>query len=451
MTRKHHPRAGALLLALAVPLLGMSASPAMAAPPAADKQPRIETVLDVSGSMAEDDAGGQTRLAAAKSAVISLLDGTPDGTAMGLRVYGAQYAGTDMGPGCKDTQLLAPVEPMDATTKAAAKAEIEKLKAVGMTPIGHSLKAAAADLGDTGPRRIILVSDGEDTCAPPTPCQVARELKGAGIDLVVDTVGFRVGAAAKKELQCIADATKGTYVDAGDAGELTDRLADSVKRALTPYERSGTKTRGGKDCPSAPVLAPGQYLDEFGYGQIRWYKVTLHPGQALRFSGSIIPAGDWETPTSVKTELTLPGQFNIWGTETSVEDRWSNVFSSGVQSDRLKWDEVPADATSTEVCAQIANNVKTKAAEPVEVAVGITGQAVQPDGTPDNKISVPSAEDGQPTTAAARPSSSKNIGSNAQAASVFKSGSPLTLALAALVGAAVAIVARTVIRRRRGL
>ncbi|MFF3358811.1 VWA domain-containing protein [Streptomyces sp. NPDC002917] len=180
MTRKHPPRAGALLLALAMPLLGMSASPATAAPAAADKQPRIETVLDVSGSMAEDDAGGQTRLAAAKSAVGGLLDGTPDGTAMGLRVYGAQYAGADVGPGCKDTQLLAPVEPMDATTKAAAKAEIEKLKAVGMTPIGHSLKAAAADLGDTGARRIILVSDGEDTCAPPPPARSPASSRAPG-------------------------------------------------------------------------------------------------------------------------------------------------------------------------------------------------------------------------------------------------------------------------------
>lgn len=190
---------------------------------------------------------------------------------------------------------------MDSAAKTSALSRVQALKPVGMTPIGRSLQAAAADLGDSGPRRIILVSDGEDTCAPPSPCQVARELNGAGVDLVIDTVGLKVGAATKRELTCIAHATKGTYVDVGDADELADRLDQSVKRALTPYAQSGTKTSGGKDCPSASTLAPGQYLDKIRNGESRWYKVVLRPGQSLRFSGSVIPAGVWETPTSVNT------------------------------------------------------------------------------------------------------------------------------------------------------
>lgn len=385
------------VFALALAAVVLTGTPAGAAPSAREAPPRIETVLDVSGSMATKDAGGQTRLAAAKTAVRRLLDGTPDGTAMGLRVYGSEYAGEAKGPGCKDSELLAPVGRMDTASKASALARVQALKPVGMTPIGRSLQAAAADLGDTGPRRIILVSDGEDNCAPPSPCQVARELKGAGIDLVIDTVGLRVNAAAKRELTCIAKVTKGTYVDAGDADELADRLDQSVKRALTPYARSGTRTSGGKDCPSAPTLAPGQYLDKIRNGESRWYKVTLHPGQSLRFSGSVIPAGAWETPTSVNAQLSLPGQAGVWATETAVEDRWSNVMSSGVQSERLSWDKVPSGADSTEVCARIHSEVRTARAEPVEVAVGIADQAVRPDGTPDKRVTGAGAEAGQPT------------------------------------------------------
>lgn len=67
-----------------------------AAPAGGETPLHIETVLDVSGSMAEQEAGGQSRLAAAKTAVRRLLDGT----AMGLRVYGSEYAGEAMGPGC---------------------------------------------------------------------------------------------------------------------------------------------------------------------------------------------------------------------------------------------------------------------------------------------------------------------------------------------------------------
>ncbi|MFF8835603.1 hypothetical protein [Streptomyces sp. NPDC015130] len=61
-------------------------------------------------------------------------------------------------------------------------------KAVGFTPIGVSLREAAKDLGTRGKRRVVLVSDGDDTCAPPPPGEVARELKAQGIDLAVDVV-----------------------------------------------------------------------------------------------------------------------------------------------------------------------------------------------------------------------------------------------------------------------
>ncbi|RPK32441.1 von Willebrand factor type A domain protein [Streptomyces sp. ADI92-24] len=444
MTRTLRRGAAALTLAF----IGLTAAPATAAPADGETPPRIETVIDLSGSMNETDAGGQSRLAAAKTAVGRLLDGTPDGTAMGLRVYGSSYAGEAMGPGCKDTRLLAPVGPMGIAAKTSAKARVQALKAVGMTPIGRSLQAAAADLGNTGPRRIILVSDGEDTCAPPSPCQVARELQGAGVDLVVDTVGLKVGAATKRELTCIAKATKGTYVDAGDADELADRLDQSVKRALTPYAQSGTKTRGGKDCPSAPVLTPGQYLDRFGYGQSRWYKVRLHPGQAVRFSGSVIPAAEWDTPTSVRTQISLPGQPGIWETETAVEDRWSNVMSSGVQSDRLKWDEIPAGAASTDVCAEILNSVKTSQAEPVEVAVGITGQAVKSDGSRDTRVNAPSAEDGQPTTAQTA-DSDRGVATEETTAAASLLDRPVTLGLSALATFGLILVIRSAVTRNR--
>lgn len=96
----------AALVPAAVPAAAASGS---AASEPADRPPRIETVLDVSGSMAEKDAGGQTRLDAAKAAVGALRDGTPDGTAMGLRVYGARYPGTDTVRGCEDARLLSPV------------------------------------------------------------------------------------------------------------------------------------------------------------------------------------------------------------------------------------------------------------------------------------------------------------------------------------------------------
>ena len=134
--------------------------------------------------------------------------------------------------------------------------------AAGYTPIGNALRAAADALPKEGPRSIVLVSDGEDTCAPPAPCDVAKELEQQGVDLTVHTVGFKVDSGAREQLSCIADSTGGTYSDADNATELTDALATKVDYAITGYTPLGAPVTGA-DQPSmqAPLLAPGQYLD----------------------------------------------------------------------------------------------------------------------------------------------------------------------------------------------
>ncbi|RII07964.1 von Willebrand factor type A domain protein [Streptomyces sp. YIM 130001] len=427
------------LIALAT-LLGLPLA-AGSAVAAEEPQPQIMTVLDASGSMKERDAGGQSRLAAAKSAVTGLLDDVPEGTALGLRVYGATYPGEDTGSGCRDTQLLSPVAKMDDTARQKAKSEVRGIKAVGMTPIGSSLKTAAKDLGDSGPRRIILVSDGEDTCAPPTACDVARDLKGAGIDLTVDTVGFKVGAKARAELRCIAKATGGEYVDAGDADELGDELAGSVKRALTPYAVSGTKVHGAESCESAPVLEPGQYQDAMEYRQSHWYKVRVRPGQALRFSSAVIPDGPYENASYVRARLHLPGESRPFADEQQMESFWANVISTGVVTDRMTWGQMPDKKASTLVCAQVVNDVQAAAKKhPVELSVGVEGQAVGPDGKPATDAGAEAGKSTPDTSA----SDARNAGASSD--SLMR---PLPIAAAVLGGLLLAALIRPAVTRRR--
>ncbi|WP_369145297.1 hypothetical protein [Streptomyces sp. R44] len=110
-------------------------------------------------------------------------------TVRGLRVYGA-----DRTSGCTDTRLAKPVAPLD---RAGLKAAVAALTPKGDTPIGLSLRKAAEDLPAPPPgaitiRTILLISDGEDTCGTPQPCEVAAELAHQGIGLRIDTydVGF---------------------------------------------------------------------------------------------------------------------------------------------------------------------------------------------------------------------------------------------------------------------
>lgn len=206
-----------LLVATSVLLGG---APSAAAAPTTTPTVPVMIVLDASGSMNQTDAPGP-RIEAAKEAVTSLIDGLPAQTQVGFQVYGTGTGSTDaeQAAGCTDIKTLTPVGPLDA---ADLKTKVGSVVASGYTPIGNALRAAADALPNEGPRSIVLVSDGEDTCAPPAPCDVAKELKKQGIDLTVHTVGFKVDPVARVQLSCIADATGGTYSDANDATELAE-------------------------------------------------------------------------------------------------------------------------------------------------------------------------------------------------------------------------------------
>ena len=211
-------------------------------------------VFDSSGSMTTKDAGGQTRIDAAKDAARSFIDEAGDDAPLGLVTYGGN---TDEAPenkaeGCRDITGVAKPE---AGNSEKMIEHMEGLEPRGFTPIGSSLRKAAAELPKDGQRTIILVSDGVATFTPPPVCDVAKDLKDQGIDLVINTVGFNVEPAAQKELRCIADATGGTYADASDADTLAEELRRAAPRAYNAYESDLKEIEGGKS-ETSPAEVP---------------------------------------------------------------------------------------------------------------------------------------------------------------------------------------------------
>ena len=144
-----------------------------------------------------------------------------------MRVFGATVFSRQDEGACTDTQNVVPVGPLD---REALTAEIGRYTPYGETPIGNALKGAARDLGPEGKRTIVLLSDGEPTCAP-DPCQVARTLRRQGVDLTVNVVGLDVSGAARRALQCIARAGGGTYYDVSDPDELAGSLVSVSVRS----------------------------------------------------------------------------------------------------------------------------------------------------------------------------------------------------------------------------
>ena len=202
-------------------------------------------VFDSSGSMITNDAGGQTRIDAAKDAARTFITEAGDDAPLGLVTYGGNTgeAPEDEAAGCQDITVVTPPE---AGNSDKMIAHMDGLQPRGFTPIGESLRKAAAELPKEGQRSIILVSDGVATCTPPPVCDVAKELKEQGIDLVINTVGFNVEPEAQQELQCIADATGGTYANASDADSLAKELNRAAPRTFNAYESDLEEIEGGK-------------------------------------------------------------------------------------------------------------------------------------------------------------------------------------------------------------
>lgn len=253
-------------------------------------------ILDASGSMNTADAPGP-RITAAKQAVTHLVRGLPASARVGLEVYGTSTssAPSAKAAGCQDIKIEVPVGHVN---KAAFIAKVRTIRASGYTPIGAALRKAAAALPSGGPGAIVLVSDGIDTCAPPNPCTVAKQLKQSGVDLTVDTVGFRVDGAARRQLSCIAAVTGGSYSDANDGSALDRELHAGVGKAMQPYTVEGTPISGSPGRKGAPLLKPGQYVDVydraprgvFGDGTVKYYSIDVGQGETSYISATMVPA-----------------------------------------------------------------------------------------------------------------------------------------------------------------
>ncbi|MFJ2911106.1 VWA domain-containing protein [Streptomyces sp. NPDC087228] len=363
-----------ILLATLTAGLG-SALPAAAGETPTQASPKVELVLDVSGSMRTRDIDGQSRMTAAKQAFNEVLDAVPEQVELGIRTLGADYPGNDRKVGCKDTKQLYPVGPLDRTE---AKTAVATLAPTGWTPIGPALLGAADDLeGGDSTRRIVLISDGEDTCGPLDPCEVARDIAARGIHLVIDTLGLVPNAKIREQLTCIAEATGGTYTAVQHTDQLSGRVKQLVDRAAEPVI-TPVATEGADRCSTAPQLKAGLYTDRERFGEHRWYRVDVEPGQELRASVSVSADRAVNNDYGVLLRaVTVHGREIVRGSESGTGR--SDAISSGLRYPKPEQDDTDdGDKPAAEtVCLQVSNSfsapasVKTTPGMPVELTVDL--------------------------------------------------------------------------------
>jgi len=204
-------------------------------------------ILDSSSSMGEV-IGGEVKLEIAKDVIVDLLENLPAGALVGVRTFGGNCS----------SNLLAPVAPLEA---AALRLEILKMSPKGATPIALALEKAREDLTPiAGPKLILLVSDGIETCKG-DPVAAAEEFLAAGFDLRIHVVGFDISrnVPARDQLIAIARSTGGLYFDANNSEELRQALSIVAPFSYTVYDTEGNVVFEGRIGQDGPSLPAGSY------------------------------------------------------------------------------------------------------------------------------------------------------------------------------------------------
>ncbi len=190
-----------------------------------DPDTKVLFIMDYSNSMNER-LGAQTKLEQAISTIETLLPKISPDVQMGLRVYGHRAGFTYM-DGCTASKLAVPFGANNAQNIIAA---LYKTRALGWTPITHSLKQAVNTdfAGVTGKKRIILLTDGGENCDE-SPCTYAISLMRMRDDITIDVIAFDIyDADANDQLKCTAFTTRGKFYTASNKQELENSLSDSL-------------------------------------------------------------------------------------------------------------------------------------------------------------------------------------------------------------------------------
>ncbi|MDO6758027.1 VWA domain-containing protein [Phaeobacter inhibens] len=186
----------------------------------------LMVVFDASGSM-WGQVDGTAKIEIARDVFVDISKGwTASDRAVGLIAYGHRRKGD-----CGDIEILAEPSIEGAASLADVVADISPR---GKTPLSQAVRMAAETLRFTeNAATVVLLSDGKETCDL-DPCAVGAELEQLGVDFTAHVIGFDIQEEADRaQLQCLAQNTGGTYVDARDAATLTTALTEVTGRDVT--------------------------------------------------------------------------------------------------------------------------------------------------------------------------------------------------------------------------
>jgi Ca-activated chloride channel homolog len=255
--------------------------------PAFAEAPRTIIVMDGSGSM-WGQINGRTKLEIARETLSDVLGTIPADQQLGLMAYGHRERGN-----CSDIELMVPPA---AGTGAEIAARVNKMRFQGKTPLSEAVRQAAQVLrsGEEA-ATVVLVTDGLETCEA-DPCALGRELEAAGLNFTAHVIGFGLTEEEGAQVACLAKETGGQYLQASDAGALTDALTATVSAQL-PLPQPAPEPEPEPVLPKASLSAP----DSAAAGSV--LRVAFEgPHEEFDFIRVLDANGDWQSEAAVGSE-----------------------------------------------------------------------------------------------------------------------------------------------------
>ena len=193
---------------------------------------------------------------------------------MALRVFRQR-------PNSCRTELAVPLAPLDPAAMVATIKNLGVRQSVN-TPLAAAIEAVAGDLVlATGPRIVVVLSDGEESCGG-DPAAAVRALRGQGVDISVNIVGLGLDRKVRRQFERLAEVGGGSYFDARDADELSIALHAALGAPFVVRDVSGRMVGRGTVDGAAVELPPGAY------------RVTLLGGTQQTLGVVVIESGSQE-------------------------------------------------------------------------------------------------------------------------------------------------------------
>ena len=311
---------------------GDAAATGTPAPPPPPPPANYVLILDSSGSMKTADmSGGLDRMTAAREAGRRFVEALPPDAKLSVVTYGDQTP--EEAPresGCGDVTVKLPLG-----TERNIGPVLDQLRPTGWTPISLALTKAAEQAPEGETTSIVLVSDGEDSCAPPDPCETAAAIVSGKPNLTISTLGVR---ASSEQLACIADRGNGLSLPADNAAQLARRLpalsnpaaaADMLSPQGVQKVKPGTEyakiREQHPDFPELPVVTAAEVVIRVIWRNCEWLfddkqvlrEIVLQSGPTIDGITTGDPVGSLDVlGAPVKTEPAAPGPGVPNGAET---------------------------------------------------------------------------------------------------------------------------------------